>query len=193
MGTAGGRLSRLVLSSSLIVVWVVALVVGVDASMRYEATPGASSLPKGEVEVDKRKEWSCVIVAHPNCPCTKVSLLALRDVAAKSPNIMSVQVVFVGRRPEEASPSMRIAAQIGCATVKWLDPKVAAERYGARTSGQVLVYRRSGELVFHGGITPGRGVDKPRFAHELFDSIFAGRPIVDTYPVFGCPLKEDKP
>ena len=47
----------------------------------------------------------------------------------------------------EAIPGVRIWTDVGA---------VEARRFGAATSGLVLVYDASGRLVFQGGITPAR-------------------------------------
>jgi hypothetical protein len=81
-----------------------------------------------------------------------------------------------------------------------------AARFGAATSGQVLVYGRDGALVFSGGITAARGhfgdnegskaiahfVADPRPAAEVRErspaDASAGN--LARTPVFGCPIFE---
>jgi hypothetical protein len=84
---------------------------------------------------------------------------------------------------------MEIAGAVPAAEIEWVGEKEAAERYGSFTSGQVFVYDKSGEIVFSGGITPGRGVDQPQYAVRFFKKLFSGERTESTWPVYGCPLQ----
>jgi hypothetical protein len=66
---------------------------------------------------------------------------------------------------------------------------VVARQFGARTSGQALLYSAAGHLVFNGGITAARGHVGP---NDGVDSILAllngSPPLRHAMPVFGCTL-----
>jgi hypothetical protein len=172
------------------VIWVAALVVCMDWAMKYESTPGRAA-SRAPLETPKAGDrWTVVVVAHPLCPCTAASLRALRALAAKHSDELKCEVVFAGDRPVEPSDSMRTADVIATAKVRWMTAQKAEEEYGTYTSGQAFVYDPNGKLVYSGGLTPGRGVEQPRYALELFDNILARGQATKPTPVFGCALRE---
>ena len=67
---------------------------------------------------------------------------------------------------------------------------VEAARFGAGTSGAVLLYSSDGTLLFAGGITPARGHQGDSFGRQrllaLLDGAAADR---RDAPVFGCALQ----
>jgi hypothetical protein len=66
-----------------------------------------------------------------------------------------------------------------------------ARLFGARTSGQVLVFDPGARLVFSGGITAGRGHGGDNVGRAAVLALLAGREAgTATAPVFGCPLTE---
>jgi hypothetical protein len=67
-----------------------------------------------------------------------------------------------------------------------------ARRFGARTSGQVLLYDRRRRLVFSGGITAFRGHSGDNDGRDAIVSVVRGEtPGLRTTPVFGCALFGD--
>jgi hypothetical protein len=66
---------------------------------------------------------------------------------------------------------------------------VEAQIFGARTSGQTLLYSPDGNLVFRGGLTASRGHAGPSLGQESILSLLHGQPaeVVET-DVFGCAL-----
>jgi hypothetical protein len=61
--------------------------------------------------------------------------------------------------------------------------------FGAKTSGHLLLYDKSGRLAFSGGITPGRGTTGPNAGAEAVVAILEHRiPTVRIAPAFGCPI-----
>jgi hypothetical protein len=71
-----------------------------------------------------------------------------------------------------------------------LDPGGSiARRFGARTSGQTLLYDGNGRLVFNGGITASRGHSGDNDGRETITSILLRQPARRSHsPVFGCAL-----
>lgn len=130
-----------------------------------------------------------VLVSHPLCPCTAVSLKALRAVVADHKGELACKVVFAGEKPREASEGMQTAAAIPGAEIEWTTAEQVEAKYGTYTSGQTFLYSPSGRLVFSGGVTPGRGVDQPRYAIDLFDHMMTSGEATKPTPVFGCALK----
>jgi len=92
----------------------------------------------------------------------------------------------------EATDLWRGAAAIpGVTVVDDLDG-VEARRFGALTSGQVLLYDAGGQLRFSGGITPARGHAGDNAGRSAIVALVesASSAPVET-PVFGCSLLDD--
>jgi hypothetical protein len=89
----------------------------------------------------------------------------------------------------EQTDTWRTAQAIPGVTVA-VDPDgVEAARFGARTSGQVLLYGEDGRLLFSGGITPIRGHGGASAGQERIVSLVTtGRADAATSRVFGCAL-----
>jgi hypothetical protein len=130
--------------------------------------------------------------AHPRCPCTRASLSELEKLAAASPG-ESIRVVLF--RPESAGrdwteTDIALQAQsIRGVEILWDEGGRLAARFGAKTSGHVLIYDERGSLVFSGGITSLRGHAGSNSNSEAAAAQFsgAGTGFLEA-PVFGCPL-----
>jgi len=71
------------------------------------------------------------------------------------------------------------------------DDGVEAARFGAATSGQVILYDRDGRLLFSGGITASRGHAGDNDGRDAIVSLLGGgRGTRHSSPVFGCSLLE---
>jgi hypothetical protein len=83
-------------------------------------------------------------------------------------------------RRARAIPGLRVVADV--------DGR-EARRFGARTSGEVLVYARDGTLAFEGGITCGRGQEGDNAGLRAAATALRGATGSprDT-PVFGCAI-----
>src|SRR5690349_23855777 len=92
-------------------VWCAALVYGIHTAMLYDTTPGKEGAPQPVREGVSGKQWTCVLAAHPQCPCTRATFKAMREVVTLHP-ALRVEVVFVGDKPAEASENMELAARI---------------------------------------------------------------------------------
>jgi hypothetical protein len=71
------------------------------------------------------------------------------------------------------------------------DPDGAtAEKFGSKTSGEVLLYDATGRLRFHGGITAARGHEGDGLGKATVTSILRGESTtVTSSPVFGCVIR----
>ena len=66
---------------------------------------------------------------------------------------------------------------------------VEAKRFGAKTSGDVLLYDTEGRLVFRGGITGGRGhIGKNEAEAALLSALKVPGTSSTQWPVYGCSL-----
>lgn len=134
-----------------------------------------------------------VMLIHPRCPCTAASLDELAWILARKPARAVVDLIFV--RPagepagwEEDGPSWRAArAMTGARVLVDTDGSLAA-LFGARVSGQSLVYDARGELAFSGGITAARGHRGDNDGRDAALAALGGGGAPRSWPVFGCAL-----
>ncbi len=164
----------------------------------YEKEPGAladapSTWPAGCSLPPPSDRHVLVMFAHPHCPCTRASMSELERIAARTRRRLDVHVVFYADSGlgdgQDRGALWEQAQSIPHARV-WSDPGGAlAERFGARTSGQTLVYAPDGELVFRGGITGSRGHAGDNHGKSaVLDLVGGGEPVPDRTAVFGCAL-----
>jgi hypothetical protein len=131
------------------------------------------------------------MAAHPRCPCTRASIEELSKVLARSSTPVDVQVLFYKPRGADWAPTdlWRQAVAIPGVQAIWDEDGMAAERFGARTSGHTLLFHPDGKLLFSGGITSSRGHSGPSKGNlSLAHWLTPGERGADEALVFGCPL-----
>lgn len=155
---------RIIVAAAL---WAGIVVAGVLAMHDYETTAGQRDAapavwPSGSQLVRAPFGSTVVMFIHPDCPCTRASRAELAEIQRDAPPTTRFIVTPV---PGEAA------------------------RFGAKTSGDVVVYDAGGRLQFHGGITATRGHVGPNRGHELVADLIHGR-VAGSFatPVFGCAL-----
>jgi hypothetical protein len=180
------------------VVWLAAATAGLAWMANYANRPGAAA--------DAPSDWparsklprdasrpTLVMLAHPQCDCTRASLAELAELVARATHRPKTIVVFI-RPPDvgehwEQTALWRAAERIPDATVVRDDDGDEARCFRSETSGQTLLYGSNGHLLFSGGTTIARGHlgDNPGLAAIL--AILGGNdPGRTTTPVFGCSL-----
>ncbi len=134
-----------------------------------------------------------VMFAYPHCACSEASVAELSEIIKKVDSKLNVMIVFVtginpGNAPRETT-LWSLAKLIPSAKIILDESGIEAKRFGARTSGQVLLYDKQGKLVFSGGITSARGRlgDNPGKT-SVIALINQGHIEQRTAPVFGCAL-----
>jgi hypothetical protein len=182
------------------VFWLAVVLGGTIEMTRYANTPGGSGeAPKGwpaesHIPLDANRP-TLVMFAHPRCPCTRASLGELAVLLARFPGQVNARVVFL--KPTETGTNWektdlwRAAASIPGVTVSTDNAGSEARRFHSETSGQTLLYDRSGVLQFQGGITLSRGHagDNPGRG-ALQELLRGGHSDQIVTPVFGCSLFE---
>jgi hypothetical protein len=133
-----------------------------------------------------------VMLAHPQCDCTRASISELAELLARAPQRPRSYVVFiklgsVGTAWERTALWQR-AANIPGVTILRDDDGQEAQRFGVHTSGQVLVYDAAGQLRYSGGTTGSRGKTGNNPGRAAVLDLLRGGPAESTRPVFGCPL-----
>jgi hypothetical protein len=182
-------------------VWLIGTAIGLTLLWSYAYGPGTPAMapkrwPTESVVTFRPERPTLIMLAHPKCPCTRASLREIDRLMAQCPDELFVYVLFY--RPGGAAPGWEHsdlwhhASRIPGVRVCVDKDGFEARRFGADISGQVLLYGRDGTLVFHGGITAGRGHSGDNDGLASIVSYAKGRPPkIETTPVYGCPLSAD--
>lgn len=179
-------------------VWLLAIGSGGFALLRYQQTPGGMSVAPARWPRESKLTPSAtlptlLLFAHPKCPCTRATLGELAMLMARGAGKVSVTVVFT--RPPGMDDAWvetdlwRNAAAIPGVVAVRDDLGVEAARFGAMTSGDAMLFARAGKLLFHGGITSGRGHAGDNDGRSAISALIEGEPTaIGTTLAFGCPL-----
>jgi hypothetical protein len=135
----------LVLVAALL--WSAAVALGIWHASVYASNPGARDQTPTVWPTDsalQRDGVTLVIFLHPECPCSRASIAELAAIQ----RVMNVRPIAVLVGAGELDVPGALVHR---------DITGEAKRFGARTSGHVVVYDRDGRLAFSGGITGSRG------------------------------------
>ena len=196
--TARGSAARAVWLWAGAALWLAGAVAGLWVLWSYENTPGdaAKSGQTWPAETQLARSLdrpTLVLLAHPQCTCTRASLAELAEVLGRSRNAPRTYVLFM--KPTqffegwEKTDLWRTASALPNVTVVRDDDGLEAERFGAVTSGQTLLYDAGGELIFSGGITGARGHAGDNAGRAALIAILDRKePSRRVTSVFGCSL-----
>ena len=189
-------------------IWLTLIAIGLGFLMRYANAPGDRGNPLIAWPVDSvvtrsKTRPTLLVFAHPKCPCTRATIDELAWVLARCETDVDCQVLFFHADGEDSdwakTACWRKAAAIEGTTVLSDPQSRIASTFGVRTSGHVLLYSPSGELLFEGGITRARGHRGESMGRAKLLSVIRGDPNetprqsdsdtqADSTCVFGCPL-----
>ena len=194
MTSAGGR-GRWWLAAG-IVTWLLTIGGGLGMLWAYADTPGpaaatSASWPAGASFTRNTRGPVLVLFLHPHCPCSRATIGELARLLAGAPAPAAVYALVYRPASAEAGwertdlwrsvaaiPGVQMMTDVGGAQ---------ARLFGARTSGQTLLYGATGSLLFSGGITGARGHEGDNPGRTALMSILAGgRPAAIRTRVFGC-------
>jgi hypothetical protein len=187
--------------AAIVATWLLLALSGIVALARYKAVPGkAASAPElwpsaSHIARDQHRP-ALVLIAHPRCPCTRASLSELSRLLAQLAEKPAVHILFVSPAGIEVgwhdTDLWRRAHEIPGARVELDEGGREAASFGARTSGETLLYDREGRLAFQGGITPARGHEGDNVGAARIVALLAGGS-TDRHDgaVFGCALDSD--
>ena len=176
--------------------WSLGVVSGFKALAKHGGSAGASAAapahwPAGATVALDAVAPTLLLFAHPQCPCTAATIEELNRLLARCGPVQPTVLFFSDPALGDAwhdSP-LRAAAE-ALPGVRVLDDPLGAtaELFGARTSGQVLLYDPRGALLFEGGITPGRGHAGDSAGRSALLQLLQGEHAADGSPVYGCSL-----
>jgi hypothetical protein len=178
--------------------WLVFVVLGLGAVAAYDNTPGVAARasvrwPAASRITHATDRPTLVMLAHPQCTCTRASVAELQEVMARAHVRPHAYVVFI--KPGvfgddwEKTELWQRAARIPGVTVVRDDDGLEAARFGAETSGQTFLYDASGQLLFSGGTTGSRGHAGDNAGRAAILAMLNSHdPQQAGSSVFGCPL-----
>ena len=188
-------------TGGLLFVWMAGIAWGLSALSAYDNRPGAEASapqrwPATTTLARTSDAATLVFLAHPQCTCTRASLDELAEILARARTKPRTYVLFLKPRGVtdtwEQTDLWRRAALLPGASIVRDDDGAEARRFGVETSGQTLLYDRTGALVFSGGITASRGHAGENAGELALISLLTnGRSDRRATSVFGCPLFAD--
>lgn len=194
----GGAALGALITIAIVLVWAAVIVRCMWVVDQYEATAGKPSNPPTQWPADcgltrSADRPTLVMLAHPHCPCTRATLGELAAMMRCCKGQVDGFVCFF--RPNDAdgdwvkSDLYKTAASIPGVTAVWDHKGAAAKRFGAATSGAVVLYSADGRLLFSGGITRSRGMFGENDGRQTITALVHGESArLTSTPVFGCQL-----
>jgi hypothetical protein len=182
------------------VAWVVLVASGFVVFGMYQSTPGSVGQEPRGWPIDSRiclaaDRDTLVMFAHPRCPCTQASVAELGRIVSRCQGRLETRVLFYvppGARSDWTNGSIWTAAAAipGVQVFGDAGGKEAA-RFGAESSGHVLLFEPSGRLLFSGGITGLRGEEGDNLGRQaIITLVNDGQSDESRSLVFGCPIKD---
>jgi hypothetical protein len=193
------RLSWL-LVPSMFVAWLIGIGYGGYRIWQYATTPGSQGVhparwPRASQLRRSGLRDTLLIFVHPGCPCSRASLAELTRFRSITGDSVEIFIVFL--LPDlttaewERTDTWTAATRVPHAELLTDTMGTEAARFGAETSGQVLLYNAEGDLTFAGGITGSRGHegDNPAL-REVLALVDSHPPRLRQSSVYGCPLSD---
>lgn len=185
-----------------VAIWLLACGLSFAVLADYSNRPGRSGAPLPGWPRESLLELAAdrptlVLIAHPRCPCTRATLGELERLMAQSAVHPRIYVLFVqpAGTPDgwvETDLWKRVSSFPGV-VVRRDTNGIEARRFNAATSGEVLLYDKTGRLEFHGGITIARGHEGDNDGRSTIVALLAGASSKQNVtPVFGCPLFSER-
>ena len=182
--------------------WLAACLTGGYLAMGYEFQAGRlgpiqARWPAESAMARSREAPTILAFLHPRCHCTAATVTQLVRVVAAHPGAALLVPVFVPQGlddPHEWTEGAYVQAIRAAVPTAKMVPDwggTEARRFGALTSGTILVYDPEGTEIFRGGITNRRGGEDDNPGLQRFAQVLDGRTrsaYGGVSPVFGCPL-----
>jgi hypothetical protein len=186
------------LLAGLAALWLLGVSYGVVVLLNYSFAPAspANAAPRWPEDSSVRKDssfYTLVMVAHPQCPCTRASIGELEILMARFQDRLRARVLFVqpeGMTEDWVKASLwDQAANIPGVTAAADRNGVETRRFGGVASGQTFFYDPQGRLLFSGGITAARGHSGDNAGRAAIASLLTqGTADRTTNVSFGCYL-----
>lgn len=193
------------------VVWAGAIVAGFWSLEQYKSIGGRAEAtvvePYPRAAADAAHAASSlrlVMYVHPHCPCTRASLNELAKIMRAGGERLTVEVVVVAESGMDADwkdgAIVRAARNLAGVTLRFDETGAEAQKFGAYTSGQAILFAGDGAPLFRGGITRSRGHEGESSGSRTIKLLLTDSLLVSmaksqsmNAPVFGCPLFSREP
>lgn len=202
--TSISRTGRMI--AAVVTLWLVMSACGFALLYAYAFTPGpvdaagssSSEWPETTSIPNAPGRWSLLMFVHPRCPCSRTSLSELTRLVTVAGDALDVSVLLMSVEGMNSAADCQLPRTVQqFKNIRILaDPDGSeADRFGARTSGHVVLFDPDGHRAFAGGITIARGHegDSPGRA-AILQAIATELPASPAaVPVFGCRLRSEPP
>ena len=181
--------------------WILMVAIGIWKTSEFTYTPGASvtdisKFPASSKLNAKTLQPTLLVFLHPKCSCSSSTLEELKRLL---PELTKVRVVVVfgqppGRDPAWTKSELWEKAQNLKGTELFLDKNNAEmSLFKISTSGQAFLFNAEDELVYSGGLTPGRGHEGVNDG-QVFIREWLKKPSRKSFfdHVFGCGIFGEK-
>jgi hypothetical protein len=186
-----------------VLAWVAGVAWGLQKIESYSSTPGMAATapaqwPGSALVAPRAGRPTLVMFIHPQCSCTRASLEELKAILDKTSGAISAWVVVLkpnGMNDEWThSSTWETARNLRGVTVVIDDNGTEADRFGALTSGDTVLYSPAGKLQFSGGITAARGhVGDNSGERRVMSFVATGKADAGDHEVYGCGLHDPSP
>ena len=177
------------------IAWLVVVTTGSGKLMIYQNTPTDSGSPPERWPAASSLEQTpglptLVMLAHPQCPCSRASIGELERIMARVQGRVTTHVVFLKSEAfDHESNLWRHAQSIPGVVVGADEGGQETRNFRAGTSGQTLLYSPNGQLLFNGGVTGSRGHAGDNRGSDTVLSLLLDEPShTSKTAVFGCSL-----
>lgn len=180
------------------ITWLLATCAGAWVLSNYENAAGREGEALSQWPADAKitiqtNQPVLIMFAHPQCPCTRASVDELNRLMAQCAGKVTAHVFFYhpDGLPKDWTQSglWKSAAAIPGVQVHPDPDGQEARRFGAESSGHVVLYDAHGSLIFHGGITSARGHAGDNVGENVIIALLRGaKTSLKETPVFGCGL-----
>lgn len=182
--------------------WAALVAFGATQLWKYESAAGAPAHSPirwpGDAKIARRPGLpTLVLLVHPHCPCSRATIGELAELMTHCQGKLTTAVLMLhpqGMSEEWVHTDLWTdAAAIPGVSVVEDNDGAQAQRFGASTSGQSLLYSTDGRLIFAGGITESRGhsgdnAGRSAIEELVLDSSVSHVQKLAATPVYGCPL-----
>jgi len=165
---------------------------------RFSSTPGEQSAAPAILPADGLGPALPIashlplllVFIHPRCSCTAATLQELDRTLATVPRPLEVVLAVYDSVPLRGQSSTHPGLQLHHPFRQVPDANgQLARRFGAATSGEILLYSAKRQLLFQGGITPERAQTGDNAGIQaLRTALASGHPAAAPSSVFGCPI-----
>lgn len=183
-------------------VWLFALLGSGLALWHYSTAPGSSGvpvkrLPASEDSVATFGRRQLKVFLHPHCGCSRATVSSLNAVVQSGDFDVDIEVHFFV--PDDVAADWHLTSLWRQA--QWLPDAVCridecgrdSKLFGVETSGHVLLFDSTGQRVFSGGITSGRGHEGDNPGAHALTMLLQGESVdTNTFPVYGCAIRTPK-